>query len=256
MRRVIPFLLYATVGCTGTIGGDGADGADGADSDDADSVGDAGDADSGDRGEPPADEADCHAWLDYYEVGYELGPDAMGVEDPVTATMPIVGIGYRTVGANAAREEMFGDCTIIRSLARAAPVFAAAGVTEVTDYGVYSYRCIGGGAPPCTRGISQHASATAIDLAGFTDAADTFYSVEDDWVIDPNAEETCEAPSEAGKDRFLHELICALDAADVWNIILTPNYNADHRDHFHVDLTPGANLTERSMGPSRRPHHH
>jgi hypothetical protein len=29
-----------------------------------------------------------------------------------------------------------------------------------------------------------------------------------------------------------------------WNIILTPEYNADHDDHFHVDLTPGGMFYE------------
>jgi hypothetical protein len=34
----------------------------------------------------------------------------------------------------------------------------------------------------------------------------------------------------------------------VWNIVLTPNYNADHRNHFHVDLTPGSDFIERRVG--------
>ena len=37
----------------------------------------------------------------------------------------------------------------------------------------------------------------------------------------------------------------------MWNIVLTPNYNADHRNHFHVDLTPGADLIRGGGG--RRP---
>ena len=48
----------------------------------------------------------------------------------------------------------------------------------------------------------------------------------------------------AGKDRALHELICALKEAGTWNIVLTPNYNALHRDHFHVDLTADSDFIE------------
>jgi len=29
---------------------------------------------------------------------------------------------------------------------------------------------------------------------------------------------------------------------DIFNIILTPEYNAAHRNHYHVDLTPGADF--------------
>jgi hypothetical protein len=196
-------------------------------------------------GDPVA--ADCHAWLDLYGVAYTLGPAMMGVADPVRATIPINGLSYRVVGGANPRQTMFGDCRIILSLAHAAAFMRDRGITEVTDYGVYNYRCIGSGTPPdCPSGLSQHAFATAIDLAGFTDGAGTNYSVNDDWVIDPDSEETCDAPTEAGKDTFLHELICTMKAAKLWNIVLTPSYNADHRNHFHVDLTPGSDFIERT----------
>ncbi len=195
--------------------------------------------------------ASCREWLDTYQIEYTVGPAMPGVKDPVTAKMPINGVLYKTVGATNPRTQMYGDCTILKSLAEAAPFFRERDVKLVTDYGVYNYRCIGGGAPPdCPNGISQHAYATAIDLAGFTTSDDTFYSVNDDWVIDPNAEETCAAPTEPGKDAFLHELICDLKDAAVWNIVLTPNYNAAHRNHFHVDLTPGSDFIESRTSPS------
>jgi hypothetical protein len=36
----------------------------------------------------------------------------------------------------------------------------------------------------------------------------------------------------------------------IFNIILTPNYNAAHRDHFHVDLTPNAHFLGKPGRPS------
>lgn len=190
--------------------------------------------------------ATCREWLDAFRIDYTAGPAMPGVVDPVTAKMPINGVPYKVVGATNPRTSMFGDCRLIRSLALAAPSFRERDIAQVTDYGVYNYRCIGGGTPPnCPNGISQHAYAMAIDFAGFTTGDSTFFSVNDDWVIDPDAEETCEASTVEGKDRFLHELICELKAADVWNIVLTPNYNAAHRNHFHVDLTPTSDFIER-----------
>jgi len=194
--------------------------------------------------------ASCQDWLALYGVDFTVGPAQPGVTDPVTAKMPINGVPYKAVGATNPRAQLFGDCTIIKSLAEAAPAFRERAIALVTDYGVYNYRCIGGGTPPdCPNGISQHAYATAIDLAGFTTSDDTFFSVNDDWVIDPDAEDTCAAPTEPGKDQFLHELICELKTAGVWNIVLTPNYNADHRNHFHVDLTPDSDFIERRTSP-------
>ncbi|HLL24705.1 MAG TPA: extensin family protein [Kofleriaceae bacterium] len=190
--------------------------------------------------------ATCRDWLDAFEIEYTAGPAMPGVVDPVTAKVPINGVAYKAVGAMSPRTKLFGDCRLIKSLVRAAPALRERDVTQVTDYGVYNYRCIGGGTPPnCPNGISQHAYAMAIDLAGFTTSDGAYASVNDDWVIDPNSEKTCNAPAEVGPDAFLHELICALKAAKVWNIVLTPNYNADHRNHFHVDLTPGSDFIER-----------
>jgi hypothetical protein len=190
--------------------------------------------------------ASCQDELALYQVEFTVGPERPGVVDPVTAVVPINGVSYRVLGNADPRETMFGDCTLIRSLARGASIVRSRGLVEITDIGVYNFRCIGGGTPPdCPNGISQHAFATAIDIAGVTDANGEFASVNDDWVIDPNTEETCEAPTEGGKDALLHELICALKAADTWTIVLTPNYNADHRNHFHVDLTPGSDFIEK-----------
>lgn len=192
---------------------------------------------------PPAN---CQEALMRAQVAFTIGPAREGVVDPVTATVPIAGISYRVLGGANPRAELFADCNLIHSLVKASEFLVARGIVEVSDLGVYNYRCIGGGTPPnCPNGISQHAFATAIDIAGVKDGAGTFYSVNDDWVIDPNSEETCVAATMPGKDAFLHELICALKTANVWNIVLTPNYNADHRNHFHVDLTPDSDFIEK-----------
>ena len=223
MRTVVVLLLAA---CSGEI----------------DATTDGGPEDGGLLVDAPAD---CKAALAFHGVTFTEGGASPGIADPISAQVPIGGITYRVLGANNPRQMIYGDCTLVRSLAEAAPILAARGIVEVADLGIYNYRCIGGGTPPnCPNGISQHAYAKAIDIAGVTDAAGAFFSVNDDWVIDPNAEETCAAPTEPGKDQFLHELICALKAARVWSIVLTPNYNADHRNHFHVDLTPASDFIE------------
>lgn len=199
----------------------------------------------------PPDGASCRELLDFHGVDYEPGPEQPGVEDPVTVTPPIAGIAYRGLYQDAPRETFFMDCELALSLVRAAPMLGSRDIVEVADLGVYNYRCIGGeGTPPdCPRGVSWHAYAKAIDIAGFTTGDGLYYSVEDDWVIDPESEPTCEAGTEGGADTLLHELICELKAQDVWNIVLTPNYNSAHRNHFHVDLTDGGDFLRRQTSP-------
>lgn len=208
---------------------------------DADGVERARDAVSFRVGEPTP--ADCHAWLDLYGLEYTLGPNNQGVADPVTVTVPINGMSYRSGSSTSPRSTFFMDCSLALSLAKAAPELRRRDIIEVSDYGVYNYRCIGGGTPPdCPNGISQHAYAKGIDIAGLTSSTGTYYSVNDDWVIDPAGESTCDAATEGDKDTFLHEVICALKGRGVWNIVLTPNYNDAHRNHFHVDLTTGSDF--------------
>ncbi len=193
------------------------------------------------------DVADCHGWLDLYQLDWAVAGDRQGVESPVDVTVPINGVSNRYVSNENPRGTFFMDCELALSLARAAPHMRERGVVELVDIGVYNYRCIGGGEPPdCPNGISQHAYAKAIDIAGFTTEDGEFYSVNDDWIIDGDEETTCGAAVEPGKDEWLHDIICAMKGDDVWNIVLTPNYNDAHRNHFHVDLTAGSDFIRRA----------
>lgn len=69
---------------------------------------------------------------------------------------------------------------------------------------------------------SQHASANALDLAGFRLQDGTRITVARDW------------QGSDDKARFLREVRDA--ACDVFNVTLGPEYNVAHRDHFHVDM--------------------
>lgn len=71
---------------------------------------------------------------------------------------------------------------------------------------------------------SQHASANALDIAGFRLADGRSISVLKDW------------PKQGADARFLR---LARDAAcDSFNVVLSPDYNAAHRNHFHLDVGP------------------
>ncbi|MHA6723421.1 extensin-like domain-containing protein [Sphingomonas sp. RS2018] len=71
---------------------------------------------------------------------------------------------------------------------------------------------------------SQHATADAIDIAGFVLADGTRISVVRDWDAEGK---------DAGKAAFLRDVRDG--ACDVFTTVLSPDYNAAHRDHFHLD---------------------
>ncbi|HVH80377.1 MAG TPA: extensin family protein [Stellaceae bacterium] len=72
--------------------------------------------------------------------------------------------------------------------------------------------------------LSEHAYGLAIDIAGFRLADGTTINVERDW-------------SRPGpKSTFLHQLARA--ACEYFSVVLTPDSNADHFNHMHLDLGP------------------
>jgi hypothetical protein len=106
-----------------------------------------------------------------------------------------------------------------RDLEALAREHLGAGIARIEQWGTYACRNVQ------TRKDgrrSQHATANAIDIAGFVLTDGNTVQVLRDWGAD-NA-----------KGRFLaaaHRQACRY-----FNAVLGPNYNADHRNHFHFDL--------------------
>lgn len=91
-------------------------------------------------------------------------------------------------------------------------------VVRIRHFGTYSCRNVNNAA----RGRrSEHATANAIDVAGFTLENGEEVSVLADW------------SGEGPKAEFLREI--RDEACDRFNVVLGPEYNALHRDHFHFD---------------------
>ena len=71
---------------------------------------------------------------------------------------------------------------------------------------------------------SQHATADALDISGFRLADGRSISVLRDW------------PKDNQDARFLRQVRDG--ACDMFSVVLSPDYNAAHRNHFHVDVGP------------------
>lgn len=98
-------------------------------------------------------------------------------------------------------------------------------LARVDNRGSYACRAMrterGAGARP-----SLHSYAKAIDISGFRFADGTRLHLSDDW--QGSAQSTWRA----------HFLRSVRDDACHWfNGVLSPDYNALHRDHFHFDLS-------------------
>ena len=93
-------------------------------------------------------------------------------------------------------------------------------VVKVETFGTYSCRTIAGSAR-----LSEHAQANAVDVSAFVLADGRRISVLGGWSGDERA------------GRFLRAVRAA--ACRRFNTVLSPDYNADHRDHLHFDMGRG-----------------
>ncbi|WP_114953524.1 extensin-like domain-containing protein [Sphingosinicella terrae] len=91
-------------------------------------------------------------------------------------------------------------------------------VERIEHFGSYSCRRLYG---RDSGAWSEHATANAVDIAGFVLADGTRISVVRDW------------DDEAAAGRFLREVRDG--ACDLFATVLSPDYNEAHRDHFHLD---------------------
>ncbi|NJC34629.1 hypothetical protein GGR88_002143 [Sphingomonas jejuensis] len=167
----------------------------------------------------------CQALLDKAGVRYTAlpprGGDQCGYDDAVRLT----GGGALSVGWRPDRPGV--ACPVAAALAMfewrvlqpAAQVHLGTSVTAIDHFGSYSCRRLYG---RDAGAWSEHATANAIDIAGFRTADGRRITLVNDW-----------AGGTAEEQAFLRAIrdgACRLFAT-----VLSPDYNAAHRDHFHLD---------------------
>lgn len=95
--------------------------------------------------------------------------------------------------------------------------YFGAGVVRLAHFGSYSCRTMRGSSR-----MSEHATANAFDLAGYRLDNGRDISLKAGW-NGPGAQR-----------EFLRDL--RIRACLLFNLVLSPDFNADHADHFHLDM--------------------
>ncbi|MEO5938518.1 MAG: extensin family protein [Sphingomonas sp.] len=164
----------------------------------------------------------CRALLDRAGVRYaKLAPVAAGrcgYDDAVRLDPG----GSRTIALDPVKPGM--ACPVAAALAMwewnvvqpAALRRFGSRVVAIEHFGTYNCRDIAGGTT-----LSEHAHARAIDIAGFVLENGKRITVARDWQGDDSA------------SLFLHDVRDG--ACRLFSTTLSPDYNAAHRDHLHLD---------------------
>ncbi|HWT11990.1 MAG TPA: extensin family protein [Allosphingosinicella sp.] len=167
----------------------------------------------------------CLALLDAAGVRFTaLPPRAAGPQCGYESAVRFAGGGALRIGYRPA--DLGTNCAVAAALALwewhvvqpAALRHFGSEVATIEHFGSYSCRRLYGRGEGAW---SEHARANAVDVAAFTLADGTRISVVGDWT------------EEGARGRFLREVrdgACGLFAT-----VLSPDYNAAHRDHLHLD---------------------
>jgi len=151
-------------------------------------------------------------------VQFQVVADKRGVATPVAIEGPIGGVRYWTVGAGP----MVSDCRLALALAKVAPELRGMGITAMRFSGAYSYRMAKVGR------LSLHAYGLALDVHEVTADGKSFVVAKDFAKGLPNGCVTG-AP-------ILNRLACRFAQLRLFQELLTPDSNADHRDHLHIAI--------------------
>lgn len=185
--------------------------------------------------------AACEAELEARKVSFKR-ESARGVLAPIRLTEPLRGILIRGEGTDSEREKSpheIIDCRLVLSLYDAAEILREHEVVEVRHYSIYRLP------PPSwprSKPAEQHTGAVAIDVGRFIKKDGSVLDVLRDYHGAIGAK-TCgpgAKPRPATREAVeLRALLCKLVEARLFTVVLTPNYNAPHRNHFHLEVAAG-----------------
>jgi hypothetical protein len=191
---------------------------------------------------PPYDPAACRARLRELGIHYVDWQEVRGIEDSIVVRPPIGGVHFLDGTFTGRERPLLMDCRLAISLHRMAVQLRQTWrIVELTHFGIYNYRCMPN-SDPCRP--STHARGLGIDISAFRDERGHVFSVRDDF--EPNGAPTCPARAVDGDDQTLKDIACWLYGSRTFSLVLTPNYNEAHHNHFHLDLT---NIV-RGLGPN------
>lgn len=190
------------------------------------------------------DRASCEAELGKRHIAFERVGEARGVIAPLRLKGAIAGVDFHSMLPLAQRRtspyEIY-DCRLVLALDDWARVLARHDVVEVVHYSVYR-------PPPAKQVLNgagrRHSGALAIDAAIFKTRDGQTLSVEKDFhgrigskPCGAKAASTVGLPAQAVT---LRKIVCEAADAQMFNVMLTPDYNWPHRNHFHLEVTAGA----------------
>jgi hypothetical protein len=152
------------------------------------------------------------------------------VDDNIQLLNPINGITFQYLQRDPSPMTM--ACDLALAIHQLTQLLAEYDIVAVGHIGTYNCRGIRSDDGSINQ-LSQHGLGRAIDLKWFRNSNGQTFDVEDHW------EHGVTRNFRSAEGELLYELGQEMFRRGLFNIILTPEFNAAHDNHFHVDLTEG-----------------
>jgi Extensin-like protein C-terminus len=161
---------------------------------------------------------------------FKKGPYLKGMRSPVTILNGKLGKIQYMNGRKRARPIM--DCRTALALYRTYPIINAnGGIKSLLVGKFYSYRYVKNSSR-----LSRHSLGLAVDIYGIKTSNGKTYMVTGSYQRGLGSGKYCEGKSKSRGARLLRQLACDLDRSQYFKVILTPDSDRDHRDHFHISI--------------------
>jgi hypothetical protein len=166
----------------------------------------------------------CYRALDARGVAWTHA-DRPGIDLGVEVEGPLGGVTYQAFSG----KPLVLDCSLVVSLAEAGPYFVALGIDRVTFSSAYQVRNVRG-----TRRRSKHSFGLAIDVHTFHGPELGTVNVERDFEQGLGDAADCVGQPLTQGGAVLKRLECQLVASGLFDLVLNPDYDSDHYNHFHL----------------------
>lgn len=171
----------------------------------------------------------CFTDLSRHDVRYSALPDRdYGGGCVVIGAVQLLDIGVPVTGLKSMRCQLADNFTawVRNAVAPAAYQILGSELVKVESFGTYSCRGVIGRGDAGAAKMSEHGLANAVDVAGFVLADGRRVTVLGGWNSpDPQVREFF---------RTIHKSACKR-----FQTVLSPDYNAAHYNHLHLDMGKG-----------------
>lgn len=182
----------------------------------------------------------CTAELDARGVDYKRAKRP-GIANAVEITGALGGIAF-----TAADQPLVIDCSLAVTLDEAGRYAKALGIDKATFSSAYSRRNVRG-----TNRPSKHSYGLAIDVHTFSGPDVGTIRVDKDYEQGLGDHVDCVGKPLTQAGATLKILQCQLVRSGLFHLVLSPDYDDAHHDHFHLEVKPWSERTElRSPVPA------